>query len=24
VGKFDKKAIRARFAEGALDVRTPD
>jgi fatty-acyl-CoA synthase len=24
VGKFDKKTIRARFAEGALDVRTPD
>ena len=24
VGKFDKKVVRARFAEGELDVRTPD
>ncbi len=24
VGKFDKKTVRARFAEGGLDVRTPD
>ena len=24
VGKFDKKVVRAQYAEGALDVRTPD
>jgi fatty-acyl-CoA synthase len=24
VGKFDKKTVRARYAEGALEVRTPD
>ena len=24
VGKFDKKVLRARYAEGTLDVRTPD
>ena len=24
VGKFDKKVVRAQYAEGALNVRTPD